>query len=227
MRKMLPIRQKLARLRRNESGLALTEFALSLPILLTLSITFMEFSSYVNAYMRVSQIALSVADNTGRIRQSIDVTDVDAAMIGARIAGESINLGPNGRVIVSMIEDNGETGDDAGQQITWQRCFGAKNVPSSYGNELDGDTDDEFEDGFGPEGNKIMATPEDGLMFVEISYDYDPIFPVGNAMIGNLGGKTIHATAAYPVRERESNELTNGDNNPPEKQRLCSDFTAT
>ena len=218
---------KLASLRNDASGIALTEFALSLPILLTLCITFMEFASYVNAYMRVSQIALSVADNTGRIRQSIDITDVDGAMIGARIAGESINFGSNGRVILSMVETNGETGGNAGQQITWQRCFGRKNVESSFGEEGDGDTDNEFVDGFGPEGNRIRATPGDGLMFVEVMYDYDPLFPVGNAMIGQLGGKTVRATAAYPVRERSSNTLMNGFGRALEDQRLCSDFTAT
>ena len=129
---------------RNQDGLALTEFALSLPILLMLSVTFLELSSYINAYMRVSQIALSVADNTGRIRQSIDVTDINSAMIGARIAGEGIDLGGNGRVILSMVEENGETGADAGQQMTWQRCFGAKNIASSFGEEGDGDEDADF-----------------------------------------------------------------------------------
>lgn len=214
---------------RNEEGLALTEFALSLPILLMMSVTFLELSSYINAYMRVSQIALSVADNTGRIRQSIDVTDIDAAMIGARIAGEGIDLGGNGRVILSMVESNGETGADEGQQMTWQRCFGAKNIASSFGEEGDGDEDADFADGFGPDGNKITAGDDDGLMFVEVIYDYQTIFPVGQALLRGLGGKTIRATAAYPVRERDSNTLDNGEAIPANdpKQRLCSDFNPT
>ena len=40
-----------------------------------------------------------VADNAGRVRVSIDETDIDEVMIGARIEGESMNFAQNGRVI--------------------------------------------------------------------------------------------------------------------------------
>jgi hypothetical protein len=222
-------KQKWAQLLSDHSGLALTEFALSLPIMMMMSITFVELASFINANMRVSQIALSVADNTGRIRQSIDVTDVDAAMIGARIAGDSIKFGENGRVILSMVEVNGKTGTNAGQKITWQRCFGANSVTSSFGAEGAGKDDAAFAAGFGPTSNKIQAATGDGLMFVEVVYDYQTIFPVGDALLGGLGGRTISATAAYPVRERSNNALQNGFGlaaNAPQ-QRLCSNFTAT
>jgi Flp pilus assembly protein TadG len=213
------------------TGLALTEFALILPIFLTFSVGVVELSNYAHAHMRVSQIALSVADNTGRILQTIDNTDVDAAMIGARIAGESINFGQNGRVIVSMIEENGQTGANAGQQITWQRCFGLKNIASSYGLENDGDTTATYAAGFGPTGRKIKSDSDDddGVMMVEVIYDYVPIFPVGQSLINGLRGKRIQATAVYPVRERSNNILQNGFNlaATDPRRRLCSSFSAT
>jgi TadE-like protein len=211
----------------NAQGLAMTEFALSLPILMTLSIGFIELASYIHAHMRVSQIALSVADNTGRITQTIDVTDVDAAMIGARIAGEGINFGPNGRVIVSMVEENGLTGANAGQKITWQRCFGAKNVASSYGVEGNGATNATYATGFGPTGNKIVSSGDDGVMLVEVVYDYDPIFPVGESLIKGLNGKRINSFAAYPVRSRSTNALQNGFGLTGTRLRLCSAYSAT
>jgi Flp pilus assembly protein TadG len=95
MQSMAAKNPSLRELARSESGLALVEFALSMPILMMLSVGFIELGRYVNAHTRVSQMALSVADNTGRVVQSIDVTDVDAAMIGARIAGESIDFAQN------------------------------------------------------------------------------------------------------------------------------------
>lgn len=220
----------LAQLKRNESGLALVEFALSLPILTMLSVGFIELGRYVNAHTRVSQIALSVADNTGRVVQSIDITDVDAAMIGARIAGESIDFAENGRVILSMIEWNGmKNAKKLGQQITWQRCFGAKNVVSSYGLEGAGKNNRNYEDGFGPADNKISASEDKGVMFVEVVYDYQPIFPVGDSMVNALAGRTVRATAAYPVRERSNNALTNGFNlaSNDVRQRACNVYGAT
>ncbi len=213
------------------TGIALTEFALILPIFLTFSVGFVELSNYVHAHTRVSQIALSVADNTGRIIQTIDNTDVDAAMIGARIAGESINFAQNGRVIVSMIEENGQTGANAGQRITWQRCFGLKNVASSYGLENAGATSATYATGFGPTGRKIISDndDDDGVMMVEVIYDYVPIFPVGQSLINGLRGKQIQATAVYPVRDRSNNVLQNGFNMvaTDPRRRLCSSFSAT
>jgi hypothetical protein len=224
-------RRKLLEIFSNKQGLAMTEFALILPVLMTMSIGFIELASYIHAHMRVSQIALSVADNAGRITQTIDITDVDATMIGARLAGESIKFGQNGRVILSMIERNGETvPSKVGQQISWQRCFGLKNVTSSYGAALAGDTDATYAQGFGPANRRIASTTtDDGVMMVEVFYDYAPIFPVNNSLIRGLRGSQIRAVAAYPVRDRNSNNLLNGFNltaSDP-RHRLCTTFSAT
>ena len=217
----------LGRLASNCSGIAMTEFAMSLPALCALCITGVETASYVTANMRVSQIALSVADNSGRIRDSIDETDVDAIMIGARIAGQSIGFAENGRVILSMVEVNGLTGANAGQQITWQRCFGAKNVASSFGVEGAGRTNATYANGFGPADNRIRTTAGNGLMFVEVVYDYRAIFPVADEMINGLRGETMRFTAAFPVREREDNVLKNGFNLAAGETRRCTQFSAT
>jgi hypothetical protein len=217
----------LARLASDTSAIAMTEFAMSLPVLTALSITGIETAHYVTANMRVSQIALSVSDNAGRIRDSIDETDVDAIMIGARIAGQSIDFGSKGRVILSMVEPNGLTGANKGQKITWQRCFGAKNVTSSYGVQGDGATNSTYAAGFGPTGNKITAPDGDGLMFVEVVYDYKPIFEVDSDLIGGLTNRTMRYTAAFPVRERDDNAIKNGFGLTNAQKRLCSVFSAT
>lgn len=217
----------LRRLASDRSGFAMTEFALSLPILCALCVTGVETANYVTANMRMSQIALSVSDNAGRIRDSIDEADVDSIMIGARIAGEGIDFGAHGRVILSMVEVNGKTGASAGQKITWQRCFGSKNIASSYGAENDGVNDATLAAGIGPTGNKIAATTGNGIMFVEVVYDYQTIFPVADDLINNLRDRTIRYTAAFPVRERTDNALKNGFNLTNAQKRLCSRFSAT
>lgn len=215
----------LAKIRNDNSGLALTEFALSLPILMTISVTGVEVASFVNAHMRVSQIALSVADNTGRVRQAITENDIDSAMIGARIAGETINFAANGRVILSTIEPNGKASPNTGQTFLNQRCFGMKNVASSYGLAGAGKDDATYVAGFGPTGNKIVAAANSAVMFVEVQYNYQPIFLVSNGLIDNLGNRNMNYTAAYPVRERYANAIQAGTL-PASKRRLCNVFTA-
>jgi TadE-like protein len=231
--KILKFLKQAMRIGRDQSGLALTEFALAFPFMMTLSIGFVEFGRYANAHTRVSQIAMSVADNTGRIRQTIDITDVDAAMLGAKLAGEGIDFGEHGRVILSMIEENGQAAPNAGQRITWQRCYGAKVIASSYGVAGAGSTNASFSAGFGPAGRKIQAVEDvginQGVMLVEVSYDYEPMFPISETIVDKLRGKTITATAAYPVRERDNNALQNGESLPTTnaRHRLCSTYSPT
>src|SRR5690606_26638093 len=59
------------RLLRDRSGLALVEFAYSLPILMILGLGGVEVANYSVAHMRVSQIAVSLADNASRAKQEI------------------------------------------------------------------------------------------------------------------------------------------------------------
>jgi hypothetical protein len=211
-----------ARLKSDKSGIAMVEFALGLPLLSFISVGGMELTNYSAAKMRASQIALMVADNAGRVRVSIDETDIDEVMIGARIEGESMNFGEHGRVILSSLEHNGLAGADEGQRIRWQRCFGKKEVVSSYGVEGDGTTDNSLAAGMGPPGKKIKALTNMVVMFVELKYDYDPI--VSEKI---LGPKLVTSTAAYIVRERTNQTVTNTAPLPAPKMRTCNLFTAT
>lgn len=218
----------LRRIRGDRAGLALTEFAMAMPIICLMSVTGIEFANYARACMNVSQMALSAADNAGRIQDRIDEADIDSIFIGSRNAGQTIKFGAHGRVILSMVEVNGQTGANAGQKITWQRCYGAKTVSSSYGAAGDGATNNSLAAGVGPTGKKIAAEAGTGVMFVEIVYDYQPIFPVAGFMVNDIRNKTLRYTAAFPVRERINNALTDGfkfvEN---DKHRACTKFSAT
>ena len=200
----------------------MTEFALSLPILISLSFVGVETANYTLANLRASQIALMVADNAGRVRTSIDEADINEVMIGARLAGQNIDLGTKGRIILSSLEPNGQAAPNTGQMIRWQRCFGAKNVTSSYGVEGAGTTNATMADGMGPTGSKISAMNGAAVMFVELVYDYTPIMP--DAF---FSARTIRYTAAYTVRERASNTLSNLTNMSNSQKRLCTNFSAT
>jgi len=189
----MKMRQVLPALAWNESGLALIEFALCLPVILTMGLAGAELAHQALATERVNQIAMLVADNAGRVRDSIDEMDVNEIMTGAKLVGDSIKFSQNARIILSDVQNNQL---NTGQWIRWQRCAGAKNVVSTYGVEGDGRLLPTLP-AIGPASNQIAASTGTIVMFVEVVYDYQPIIPVNY-----FSPTTIRATAAFNVRQR-------------------------
>jgi Flp pilus assembly protein TadG len=197
----------LHRLRHDDRGLALVEFAFSLPVLLILGLTGLECANLALAHMRVSQVAMLVADNAARVRTSIDEADVNEIMTGADLATDSLKLKANGRIFLSDLEPNLKTGSSAGNYIRWQRCWGTGNFTSSYGVAGNGANDASMKDGMGPgttAATKVTPASGTAVMFVEVAYNYQPL--VSSAIFGN---KVIRYTSAFNVRERTDQQMKN------------------
>lgn len=215
---------------RDDSGVALVEFAISMPLLLTIGLMGAEVAHYGMANLRVNQIAMLTADSAGRVRDSIDEKDVNDLMIGAKKIGTGIDFADNGRIILSSLEPN-----TAGtyQWIRWQRCSGAKNIDSSYGFPLnssgfaikDATTSTSQTKStmtaMGPTGNQIAASSGSAVMFVEVVYDYQPI--VSSFW---LGPRVIRYTAAFNVRQRTDQAIKNAANLVNADKSACNVFTA-
>jgi Flp pilus assembly protein TadG len=144
---MKPLFRRTSALRslaRDRSGLALLEFAFALPIVLGLGAYGLEISNLAMLNLRVSQIALTLADNASRVGtfstlstlqlREVDMNDVLQA---ARYQGASINLSTNGRITLSSLENIQQASDSAPVlRLHWQRCLGLKSgtgYDSSYG----------------------------------------------------------------------------------------------
>lgn len=135
----------MAALRRDDRGVAMTEFALVLPLLLLVGLVGAEVANFAIANLRVSQIAMTTADNAGRVRDAISEYDVNELFIGAKLMGEGIKFAEHGRIILSSIEPRTDapkttsvntgsgTVEMPNQWIRWQRCYGMKQSSSSYG----------------------------------------------------------------------------------------------
>lgn len=190
------------RLWRARSGLAAAEFALSLPLLLTVGMWGTELANQTMVRMRLSQLAMQIADNASRIgdqsvlsSRKIYESDVIDLLAGANVQASGLNLYANGRVIVSSLEVvSGTTGT---QYIHWQRCRGKKTVVSAYGGE--GKGSDGSLVGMGPVGEEAKASAGDAVMFVELTYDYQPL--ISNVFTGGAQASTIKASAAFNVRD--------------------------
>lgn len=198
------LRRCLRRLWRDEGGVAFIEFAYAAPVFLVLVLVGLETANLALAHMRVSNIAMTVADNAGRTMSGVDEAHIYEVFAGAATIGEGIDFEANGRVVLSSIEENGLNGGNEGQKITWQRCWGDLDVDPSYGVEGDGAADSSLPDGLGPEGNTIAALPDTAVMFAEVTYDYQPL--VGT---GWFTPPRIRYESAFNVRGRLNNNITN------------------
>lgn len=199
----------------DRSGLALMEFALGLPLVLSLALYGAETANLALANLRVSQIALNLADNASRVgiastlnTMQLREVDMNDVLQASRLQGARINLSQHGRVIVSSLENASGT-----QRIHWQRCFGlmkGSGYDSSYGTTKVSDgTDDKTANqgtdvstgkgsnaGMGDSGAKVTAPLNSGVMFVEVNYEYQPIAPDWL-----IGPKRLHYIASFIVRD--------------------------
>lgn len=208
-----------------QSGLALTEFALAMPLLFTVGLMGLEVANLAITQLKISQVALHIADNASRVgdtsqleNRKIYESDINDVLLGANIqAGSSIDLFEHGRVIISSLEVVPDTDDQ--QYIHWQRCMGKKKHVSSYGLEGDGLVGEMA--GMGPPGKEVIAFDGEAVIFVEVSYDYQPL-------LGDLYSitDTLTATAAFNVRDdRDLTQIYQRDPMAPDSTADCSAFT--
>lgn len=198
MRMIAPVRSFLRRLRDDQRGVSLVELALATPVLLTLGLYGTEMAYMATINMAVGEIATSVADNASRLGQTDNsavtptVTEamVDSVMAGALIQGNSFSFTTRGRIILSSLEKSGTR-----QYIHWQRCRGTLARTSAYGAQGFGLTGTTLA-GMGPTGSQITANTGSAVMFVEVFYQYQPLFGTMFA-----GTPTFKREAAFIIRD--------------------------
>ncbi len=216
---MTGIQGFLGRLRKHIGGVATTELALSMPFLLTAGMWGVELANYGVVTMRMSQLAVHMADNASRIgdtssleNRKIYEADINDLLRGASIqGGQALNVFDNGRVIISSLEVDA----DGDQYIHWQRCMGMKSWNSSYGDE-----DDRLANGMGPAGEEVIAFEDEAVMFVELAYDYQPLISARF-----VGAPTIKAISSFTVRaDRDLSQIYQRDPGAPDPVADCTKF---
>lgn len=213
----LRARAVLRRLRRDRSGLALLEFAFTLPLVLAVGGYGIEMSNLALTNLRVSQYSLNLADHASRVGQDMtggvtDLREVDIndVLQGAKLQGAAINFTTNGRITLSSLEYVTQKNYDKTtpvQRIHWQRCLGAMSgagYDSSYGaTSITAGSDDSQNNaglavpaGMGDTNAKVVAPVNSAVMFVEVNYQYKPLF--GSLYVSP---RIIHYVASFIVRD--------------------------
>jgi Flp pilus assembly protein TadG len=189
----------LGRLRRDIGGLAAVEYALTAPIVVTMFVSGAELTNFTVTKLRVSQIALHVADNGARIgtdslltNPQISESQINDLLVGANLQGGNLNMATRGRIIVSSVEPVANPNTTGKYKVHWQRCYGAKVYPSSYG--VQGATNLAA---FGQAGRQITVPDGTAVIYVEVAYDYQPL--ISARLVPTT---VIHDVAAMVVRDQ-------------------------
>lgn len=210
------VRTLLRRLRRDTGGLALLEFAFMLPIIMILGLTGAELTNYIVTRMRVSQLALHLADNAARMgtgsqlaAKTISETDINDLFVGGALQAGELNILNRGRIMLYDIEPMANPNNTNKFKIVWQRCAGAKTgYTPSYG--IAGQASGTNKDGFGPTGQLANALDDGATMLIEIDYEYQPLIQTA------LSPSTLMSeTASMMIRDRRDlTKIYNSENAP-------------
>jgi len=180
---------RMRRLWNDRQGVALIEFALSLPIMMVLVLVGLELTNYVLANHRVRQIAAMTADNASRLRSQMSEGYINQLFVGVQKAGSGIDFQNRGRVILSSVQNNAASN---GQWIRWQRCYGKLSRNSHYGAQGKGQNDASL-----PNINGLAAQPGSAIMYAEAEYRYKPL--IASSF---LSERRIVSEVAFIVRQR-------------------------
>jgi len=203
---------RLRRFWRERRGVAMLEFALSLPVVLPVGLYAVELCNFGIAQLRLSQSTLALADNISRVgvdttmaTQQLREADINEVIEGLRQQARNLSLTANGRVTISSLETK-----NGAQWIHWQRCVGVKSGPgydSSFGVAGDGGASGSGFTGMGIGGSKVVAPNNAAVIFVEVNYDYQPL--ISSYF---MGSRKLQQTASFIVRDNR--ELSTGIVNP-------------
>lgn len=198
---------------RNTDAVSVTEFAIVLPVFMTLGMYGAEIAWMNAAAMEVSQVAVALADNASRLGQTdnsgvtptITGDDVNSVLTGAVHEGQNINLNSEGRVILSSLETHPVTGK---QYVHWQQCKGNLKKDSAHGKpDLTGSVLAKVANGLSIGNTRITAPSGSAVMVAEVWYTYKGLF--GTLFVEPL---IIHEQAAIIVRDNRN--LGPGLSNP-------------
>lgn len=192
-------------LARDRSGVSVVEFAIITPFILSIALYGLEVAYMNSVDMKISEIALSLADNASRIGQTdnsvvtptVSEADINEVMRGAQEQAAGLEFASRGRIILSSLERDAATGK---QYIRWQRCYGQLSRQSAYGNDstrngLNGTA----LAGMGSGPTKITASANSAVMFVEVYYQHQGL--MGDLFVDN---PVMRKEGAFLIRDNRN-----------------------
>jgi Flp pilus assembly protein TadG len=114
----------LHRLRRDARGVSVVEFALILPLLITIGAGGLELINYALANQKLERIASITADNVARNTLAPSERSFVDTFAGGEEIAAPFNFAANGKVIMTGVIGVSVSGAIVGK-VVWQRCSGS------------------------------------------------------------------------------------------------------
>lgn len=136
------MRRRLRSLRDDIAGMALIEFAYTLPIFLGFGLVGMEFTNVVLANQKTERIASTVADQIASNQIPPTERQIGDMFTAIEQIAEPFEFGAGGVVIITGVVGIYDADDDEVQnKVAWQRCSASDELESTVGEEWTGTID--------------------------------------------------------------------------------------
>lgn len=185
----------LAKLKRDCSGLALIEFAYTLPIFLGFGLVGLEYTNVVLAHQKSERVAATIADQVASNQIPPTERQIGDMFEAVQLIAEPFAFNPDGNVIVTAVVGVIDADDNEVQnKIAWQRCIAPDKFESDIGAEWT-DTDDIAE---GPEvwlPGDVELGQNQMVIVTEIFFPYKELVSA-QLVAGTLPGNGIFTERA-------------------------------
>lgn len=151
--------KKLQKFRYESKGAAMVEFALILPLLMTISLGIYEATNYIMLSAKLNEISSGVAN---WVSSKTTIAEIQDCLIGANLVGRDYRFSSQGGVVVSGLQ---QVSGSTSQQLVWQYASpGGKSQLSTN-----------------PRTGVVQSAPfsilsNKQVIIAEATYDYQPIF---------------------------------------------------
>ena len=158
-----------AKLKADQKGIALIEFAIAAPVLAALLMACVDLSIYLVAHQRIARAAYTMSNLMTQMDQGLSEAQVSDMMLALNRVSSPFDIATDGVATITAIIGEGVDGAPAtSYSVAWQRCYGAHTSGSDFG-----DGGSNVAEGDLP-ANTIVTTSQI-LVVTEIEYTFEPI----------------------------------------------------
>lgn len=194
------------RLRLDQAGVSVVEFALALPLLTMLGLGSLEYMNFVLANQKMERVATITADTISRNTMAPNERNFIDTFEAVDKAARPMKIKANGRAILTGVIGVNSNGSVV-NKIVWQRCSGSlTNINSQIGTQWT-QTNNFLE---GPNvtlPNNVVLQQNQMVVVSEVVYRYQPLINV-RQLVGASPDGLIRQRSMFVTRGKPFPHIT-------------------
>jgi Flp pilus assembly protein TadG len=199
---------RLRQLRDDIAGLALIEFAYTLPVMLGFGLIGIEYTNVILAHQKTERIASTLSDQIAGNQVPPNERQIGDMFDAVQLIANPFEFGANGGVVVTAVVGIYDDDDDRMRnKIAWQRCSNSDAFESDFGTQWTGSND--VADG--PNitlPRDIQLAQNQMVIITEVFFPYEEIINE-DFVVGMLPASgTFEQTAIFRTRGQALMDIT-------------------